>query len=490
MKWNEKTKTEAIDLLKKSVSCDEIAKIVGMSKSSVTLLKSQLINDYSERVVCQICGQKLKQITHRHLKNHDMSFQDYISKFPCAKTCADERSKLSKSFKSPNKGKTYEEIYGKREASLKKKKISRKQIGRSAPKEAGTGITGTRKDTGLFARSTYEANVDRIFNLNKYRILGEFDGMNTRFELKDGNEKLSYQPDRVDVDGFFSKGAFLEIKGYMFPEDWKKICLFREQYPLEKLLVISDDRDYSDISYLDLKNKYRDKIDLWEDYKNNYKTRPDLYKVDYIEPEEEKRLKMIYTNNINNDITSDHERFIAQKCINFNKISRGKNVYIKNVDLIAISNYRQGSSRKSSGEYNYEMWGIITDKNEKFYVGNIEKTTLFYCYENDTKLQPFFENNNDMSLSFGKKCEVKHDLISSDVWERSSRREILQKLNSALKHRGCKNIVVSCLRVDFKRSNNNAVNNYEKFKIQLDNGDIIYYSNFGNATNVYSIRFS
>jgi hypothetical protein len=489
MKWTDETKLIAINMIANNKDKADISIITGMSASSINLLIAQ-INNYSERVECLICGKQMKQITHKHLKKHNISFDDYVAKYPNSKTVTNIHLNKAKEFKNKNKGKTYSEIYGEKEALIKKDKISKTQIGRKAPVEAGTGITGTRRDTCLFARSTYEANIDRIFMLNGFKILGEFDEKNPRFDLQDGDNKLSYQPDRVDVDGFFEKDALLEIKGYMFPEDWKKICLFREQYPSKKLLVISDDIYYRDISYADLKNKYKDKINLWEDYKNNYKTRPDLYKIDYIEPEKEKMLKAMYPDNICIDITNSHKRFIAQKCINFNKISKGENVYIKIVNLVAISNRRKGSSRMSSGEYNYEMWEVITDKNDIFYVANIEKTTLFYCYENDNKLKSFFDKNIDMSLSFGRKCEIKHDLISDGVWLVSSRQDVLQKLNDSLKHHGYKNTVVECSRSDFKKSNNKAINDYEKLKIKLDNGEVLYYSNFDNPTNVYSIRFS
>jgi len=489
MKWNEKTKTEAIDLLKKSVSCDEIAKIVGMSKASVTLLKAQSINDYSERVVCQICSQKLKQITHRHLKNHDMSFEDYISKFPGVKTCTDEKTKLSKNFEHPNKGKTYMEIYGEDESIKKKKKISEKQIGRASPKFAGTGISGTRKDTGMFARSTYEANVDRIFQFENKKIIGEFDENNSREELIsiDG-EIISYQPDRVDVDGLFEKGAYLEIKGYMFPEDWKKICLFRQQYPHKKLLVVSNDQCYLDISYKELKLKYSNQIPLWEGERQNYKTRPDLYKVGYIEPEEIARIRKMYPDNIHVNITNLHERFIAQKCINFNKVSKGAIVNIKSVRLLAMSDKRKGASRKSSGEYNYEMWEIVTDCGNIFYVGNIEKTTLFYCYESDIKLKDFFEDNCNMGLSCGKKHCQTYELISDDVLNHSTRIELLKTLNSALLHKGIKNKVVKFIMIESQTSKNMALNNYETWEVTFDDNSILYYSNFNNPTNVYHIR--
>ena len=59
----------------------------------------------------------------------------------------------------------------------------------------------------------------------------------------------------------------------------------------------------------------------------------------------------------------------------------GKNPYIESISLEAITNKRHLSSRKSSGEFNFELWKVKTKNNDIFYVTNQFKTVLFYCYE-------------------------------------------------------------------------------------------------------------
>ena len=403
-KWTSETKSQAIEMMKKGMANDEISKEIGMSESSVSLLKYKeyLVND--ERVDCAICGEKFKQIRNNHLKKHGITLEEYKKKYPNSPVVTESRKNKYKSFKHPNKGKTYEEIYGIEEANKKRNLISKKGIGRPAPKLAGTGITGTRKDTKTFARSTYEANVDRIFIYEGKKYISELDEKNQRFDLNDGGSLISYQPDRIDHDGLFHKGAYLEIKGYMFPEDWKKIKLFRSQYPALKLLVISSDKEYADINYIDLKKKYSEKIELWESGDKNYKKRPDLYKIGYVEPERVKFLKENYPLGIHRAITGDHEFFIAKKCVSFNK-AKGKKVYVDSVNLLAITNKRKGSNRKSSGVYNYELWEVLTESKEIFYITNQKKTVDFYCYDSSKKdsLMNWFVDNCDMSLEYGEK---------------------------------------------------------------------------------------
>jgi len=404
-KWTDETKEEALSLMRNGKNIAEIAKIVNMSEGSVSLLKYTKFKQNKERIECAICGNMFKQIGKQHLSKHNITLEEYREKYPNHRTCTKSRENDYKNFKSPNKGKTFEEIYGNEEGKRKKEKISEKQIGRTCPKLAGTGITGTRRDTNVFARSTYEANVDRIFMHEGKNFISELDERNERFTLVDNGKEISYQPDRIDLDGLFCKGSYLEIKGYMYPEDWKKIKLFREQYPQYNLLVICPDSDYADINYNELFTKYKDKIDLWEYGKNNYKTRPDLYKIGYIAPKRLTFLKENYPNHINKNIVEEHLLFIAQKCLSYSRVSLGLDIYIDSVKLISISNKRYGASRKSSGVYNYELWEVSTEEGDTFYVTNQDKTVTFYCYKSikRNELLSFFKDNCDMSLKYGKK---------------------------------------------------------------------------------------
>ena len=404
-KWTKESKELAISLLKQGEGIKSVAAAVEMSEGSVSSLYYSKIKINEERIKCEICGEEFKQIRDKHLSNHQTNLVAYKVNYPNSPTCTESRKKDYKNFKSKNKGRTFTEIYGEEEGKKKRNKISKNQIGRACPKMAGTGITGTRRDTGTYARSTYEANVDRIFKLRNMRYIDELDERNERFKLQDANATYSYQPDRIDVDGLFSKGAYLEVKGYMFPKDWKKICLFRKLYPKKTLLVICPDDNYSDIDYKSLREQYKGEIPLWEEGLQNYKRRPDLYKIGYIEPKRVKFLKDHYPSQINKNIEDSHKILIAKKCIGYNKTSLGKKVYVDSIKLIAIANKRSLLSKISTGMFNYEMWEVTTECGKNFYVTNQSKTNVFYCYgecDKDRKME-MFEKNCNNSLSFGAK---------------------------------------------------------------------------------------
>ena len=406
-RWTEESRNVAIEMINLGYKDEEISVAVGMSTSSVSLLRYGNVFQYDERIECQLCNKRYKQITQKHLRlKHNIDLNEYKKMFPNSRFMTNYRKNKYKTFKHPNKGKRYSEIYGEKEAKIKRSKISNSQIGRPSSVFAGTGITGTRRDTKTYARSTYEANIDRIFILKGKKYIDELSSANRRFELIDkGGTKLTYQPDRIDVDGLFKKGAYLEIKGYMYPEDWEKIQLFRKQYLKEKLLVICPDTKYCDINYKELEEKYKSFISLWEEGKKNYKTRPDLYKIGYKTPEHIKYLEQNYPDHISLNIVDKHQLFIAGKCLAFNRVRMGKNPYIDLVELKAITDRRPSSSRKSSGVYNFELWEVRTLNSGVFYVSNQSKTVVFYCYEKTKydKLRSFFVDNCDMHLSCGVK---------------------------------------------------------------------------------------
>jgi len=485
-------------MLKKGFKDDQIASIVKMSVYSISVLKYTEVIVNNERIQCQICNQSMKQITWSHLKNeHNITIEKYKELFPNIPTSTPSRINKYRSFKNPNHGKNYEEIYGKEEGDIKRNKITQKQIGRKCPALAGTGITGTRKDTQTFARSTYEANIDRIFIYENKKYADEFTPPNQRFVLKDKNNNITtYQPDRVDLDGLFCKDSFVEVKGYMYPEDWAKINLFREQHKDKKLIVISDDSKFANILYSELKQKYQTLIPLWEDGINNYKTRPDLYKIGYQPDEVTKYLIDNFKNQIHNSITEEHKIFIAKKCINYNKVSKGKKVYIVSVDLIAISNKRAGAHRTSSGVYNYELWEIKTMDGNIFYVTNTTKTVTFHCYDKEyfEKLNIFFKNNCDKNLKYGSKQDWKPTFINSDTWIKASDREkeILKMCNDKIKHYGKKEIIFKVSLNKSEETKRGANFNFEEWNIiskNINNEEKRYIlSNFNNATSEYILN--
>ena len=282
----------------------------------------------------------------------------------------------------------------------------------------------------------------------------------------------------------------------MYPEDWEKIKLFREQYKDNKLLVISSDKTYLDINYKDLEQKYKDKIPLWETEKQNYKTRPDLYVVDYKTPEHIKFYQINYPNHINSSIVDSHLLFIANKCLSFNKVSLGKDPYIETIELIAITDKRQGAGRKSSGEYNYELWKVTTIDKEIFYVTNQNKTTLYYCYENVdiNQLTSFFIDNTVPNLKYGRKNNKTQKYIENELWDNSDdhRKFILQLIDDKLTHKGewdsirVTNIILN----KSEKTKNGALNNYEEWYVYCNNKDECNYrlTNFGNSTSEFKLE--
>lgn len=82
------------------------------------------------------------------------------------------------------------------------------------------GKTGYRKDLGLFVKSTWEANILRIFN-----YLGLFVQYEPQsFMLSNGR---SYRPDFY----ILNTSEVIEIKGFCREKDKERIKLFREEYP-------------------------------------------------------------------------------------------------------------------------------------------------------------------------------------------------------------------------------------------------------------------
>lgn len=107
---------------------------------------------------------------------------------------------------------------------------------------------GYRKDLNASFRSTWEANIARILNLENIKY--EFESY--KFTLQDGKKTMTYIPDFYLPD----TDTYIEVKGY-----WRnyKVQLFRQQYP-NKFLVIIDKPIYTL-----LKKEYMSKIKMWED---------------------------------------------------------------------------------------------------------------------------------------------------------------------------------------------------------------------------------
>lgn len=216
-------------------------------------------------------------------------------------------SRTSKGRKSVQKGKTWEEFYGVERAKKMKEKIPKKghpcwckgltkeidqriksswrkgltketdervrlsgkklslkvrgrknhNFGKLSPHYEGDG-QGSRKDlNNQFFRSRWEANFARI--LNYWNIPWEYE--TTRFDLGE----CTYCPDFKIFDskiGYY----FVEVIGFFDDIHKKKIKLFLEKYPQEKLQLITK------IEYSDLRNCFSNKIQGWEEWWHKNKT--------------------------------------------------------------------------------------------------------------------------------------------------------------------------------------------------------------------------
>ncbi|MFW9872481.1 MAG: hypothetical protein ACFFG0_05205, partial [Candidatus Thorarchaeota archaeon] len=158
-------------------------------------------------------------------------------------------------------GKTYKDIHGNKSEQIKNK-ISESLKKRYANNEISNkgGIpyikSGYRKDIKMYVRSSWEANIVRIFNYLKFDYKYEYQ----RFILQKDNKIIStYLP-----DFFLPKfNIFIEVKGYMSDEDLNKINLFKELYSMYKLIIINKDI-YSQLFYI-----FKDKIKNLEPFESS-----------------------------------------------------------------------------------------------------------------------------------------------------------------------------------------------------------------------------
>jgi len=77
-------------------------------------------------VECKICGKEFKSITNTHLKRHNTTIEYYKEKFPNSNLLSDNTRKLlsENCYGNTIKGKTFEEIHGKKKAKELKKKCA------------------------------------------------------------------------------------------------------------------------------------------------------------------------------------------------------------------------------------------------------------------------------------------------------------------------------------------------------------------------------
>lgn len=117
---------------------------------------------------------------------------------------------------------------------LKRAELSGKPIPIKKKPGARSKI-GKRADLGVFLRSAWEANVYRVLQAQHANFLYEPKVFSfTEFGIKHGT--TSYTPDFYMTDTC----CWIEVKGYLKPEDKVKLRRFKKFYPAEfsKLYVV------------------------------------------------------------------------------------------------------------------------------------------------------------------------------------------------------------------------------------------------------------
>ena len=133
-------------------------------------------------------------------------------------------------------------------SKLRKEKIL---SGELTPRPYTVGKMGTREDTQQYSRSSWEANLVRIFKL--LNIDYEYETKRCRFNLDDvGILILDFYLPKYDI--------FIEVKGYLTDTARKKLQCFKQKFPelVKKVFVVDPD------VYSILKSKYSDKVLTWE----------------------------------------------------------------------------------------------------------------------------------------------------------------------------------------------------------------------------------
>ena len=160
-------------------------------------------------------------------------------------------------YNTSQRGISYEKRYGHEKAAQMKARLSELNSGKGNPMYGRPPKTtktytkaGYRADLGHYVRSTWEADLARVFRYQEIEYLYE----PRTFELVTQNGKyITYTPD------FYvpTLKQWFEVKGWMDPVSAEKIALFRQQYPDCELVVIDKTR------FAEFQLQYRDLVE-WE----------------------------------------------------------------------------------------------------------------------------------------------------------------------------------------------------------------------------------
>lgn len=136
---------------------------------------------------------------------------------------------------------------------------------RQIPKNNGIGYGGKRKDLNHYVRSCQEANFARLLNYKNIKYEYE-----KTIPLYGENGKLKYN---YCIDFYLPKyDSYIEIKGKWYKIAKEKVNLFRKQHPDKNFIIIEGE------NYYKIEKLYKSLIPLWENYKQNIKLTPKLYK--------------------------------------------------------------------------------------------------------------------------------------------------------------------------------------------------------------------
>lgn len=175
-------------------------------------IKKKLSNSHKKNVSNGSLG---KVLTEEHKNNQRKAYYN----IPLEK-----RKAIAKAAANANKGRVFSE-----------KSILKMIKNRKEGSTPFRGKGGFREDLGHFVRSTWEANIARVFNYLKFEY--EFEPKHFFITMRDGR-RLSYTPD-------FKVGNFwIEVKGYFMDDSKEKFELFQEQYPDEKIHLLDKDKYY------------------------------------------------------------------------------------------------------------------------------------------------------------------------------------------------------------------------------------------------------
>lgn len=177
------------------------------------------------------------------------------------------KSMLGKNTKKRTQREIFTKIFRSRlseedKEMIRRRKISQFRLGKKRPELTGNnnpmhthpnsykskwGKAGYRKDIGIFVKSTWEANIARVFKLLHLYYQYEPES----FRLLDGR---TYRPDFFILD----TGEIIEVKGYFRGDSKERMDCFKDEYPGIPFDLIDRDK------YYEYEKEFKNLIPEWE----------------------------------------------------------------------------------------------------------------------------------------------------------------------------------------------------------------------------------